>query len=414
MSKIQQPTIKLGIAQEQSAEKPADARWMAPWRANAASRADQTRLVAKSAVTETGHTLKPDGTFGCTDQGNCPKHGQLEELYSEVRAHTDKALEIARKRDPKSTDHDNKDDGRKWSTKLWQRYKAWQYQLGTGSVRDAVYGHIHLADCALVDIITESQLWGELPRIKSVVDGSLATDHESRIWLDQLFDDLRHQEKKARLSPANQEGSTGGTARELIGEQERFGILSALRTAYLQSAVNRNSLLSLQKMMRTISILLSIMLVTLAIIGVFWSNVIPLCTDPAGKGFCPVGTRPSGWDIFLVELIGVFAATLAGGLTLLGRHEPDIFQMRYSQLALKATAGGATALFGLVLLLPIVANTIPVSSSLAILAFAGILGYSEQAFTRMVDSRVDVLRRSVKPPSTSTPIELSQNRSSMD
>src|SRR4051794_20213728 len=83
-----------------------DMRWIAPWRANAAARADQTRLIAKSAMTEAGHTLESGGAFGCTNQGNCPKHGQLEELYGEVRAHTDRALDIARKREPEWTHTD--------------------------------------------------------------------------------------------------------------------------------------------------------------------------------------------------------------------------------------------------------------------------------------------------------------------
>lgn len=374
-----------------------DIRWKSPWRANAAARAEQTRLVAKSAVTESGHVINSDGGFSCTNQGNCPRHGQLEALYKEVRANTDKALALCGKQD---LDAPNS----------WRRFARWRCQLETGSISDAVYGYIHLADCALVGIINQDQLWGELPRIKSVVDGNLAADNESRKWLDRYFHELRYQHAIANGGcAAAQPAALGEIRREVIGERERAGILSALRTAYLQSAVNRNSLLTLQRMMRFTSFLLFGLLIALGLLGAFRPQAIPLCAQA-----CPTrpGTTPSGGDIFVVEFIGLLAAVLAGGATLMGRREPDVFRMRYSQLFLKAAAGGATAVLGLVLLCSITSNTITLNSQVSILAFAAVFGYAQQAFTRLIDNKVDVLRKSVLPPSTRTPLELAATQSS--
>jgi hypothetical protein len=379
------------------------------WRANLAARAHQTRLVAKSAVIETGHTIKPpDATLGCKNSKKCPNHERLQELYREVRAHTDNALALCEKQELESLDRKSSIP-RYQPINFWQYYWGWEHQAETGGNSDAVNGYIHLADCALVDNISQNRLWGELPRIKSVVDDNLAKGHESRIWFDQFFDDLKCQSKNACHCSTGQGNPTKETAHTGMADRERARVLSALRTAYLQSAVNRNSLQSLQKMMRTISFALFLLLSVLGSIGAIWPDAIRLCAQT-----CPTGTSPNRWDIFIVEFIGVFSATLAGGLILLSRREADIFRRQYSQILLKAAAGGATAVLGLVLLIPISTNTLTLNTPLKILGFAVAFGFSQEAFTRLVDSRVDGLRKSVTPPSTRTPLELSETRSSSE
>jgi hypothetical protein len=390
-----------------------DFRWKAPWRANAAARAEQTRLVANSAIRETGHVINSEGDFSCTNQGNCPRHGQIEALYKEVRANTNKALTLCGKQSLEARRQENTSKPARGDRLrgLWQRFRHWRYRLETGSISDAVYGYIHLADCALLDIINEDQLWGELPRIKSAVDDNLAADDESRKWLDSFFDELKYQDTKAkRLTGTTRPTTPREVQPEVIGERERAGILSALRTAYLQSAVNRNSLLSLQRMMRFTSLALFALLIALGVLGTLRPQAVPLCAQQA----CPTrpGTTPSGGDIFMVEFIGLLAAVLAGGATLMGRHELDIFRRRYAQLLLKAAAGGATAVLGLVLLISIAPNTITLRSQLSLLAFAAVFGYSQQAFTRLIDNKADDLRKTVLPPSTRAPLELSYSQSS--
>lgn len=106
----------------------------------------------------------------------------------------------------------------------------------------------------------------------------------------------------------------------------------------------------------------------------------------------------STWDIALVELLGVMAAALSAGIALRGfqrRRSPYDFPRLLALI--KLPTGALTAVLGLLL---IRAQFIPglsaLDSATQIVAWAVVLGYSQQIFTRLIDQRAQTVLNEVE------------------
>ena len=97
----------------------------------------------------------------------------------------------------------------------------------------------------------------------------------------------------------------------------------------------------------------------------------------------------SGWDIGLVELIGLVAATVAAAFAIRRiRGTSTPYSLPVSLAALKLATGALTAFLGLMLMRGgFVPGLSALDTSAQILAWAIIFGYSQQLFTRLVDQQ---------------------------
>jgi hypothetical protein len=193
----------------------------------------------------------------------------------------------------------------------------------------------------------------------------------------------------------------------------------------------------LRHVLLVVLLLVTLAALTFAVIGFTRPATFPLCFPTQDGAACPtsqttLGALPaegaqagtpappplsvvdrlarraaSGWDILLVELLGVMAASLAAATALHGfreRRSPYDFPLLLALI--KLPTGAVTAVLGLLL---IRAQFIPglsaLDSATQIVAWAVVLGYSQQILTRLIDQRAQTVLDSVDadPPARRSP-----------
>jgi hypothetical protein len=200
-------------------------------------------------------------------------------------------------------------------------------------------------------------------------------------------------------------------ARRPVGEEltdvERDSVLAALRGASTQQRRDIVALENLRAILLVPILLLTIAAAMLVAVGATDPALIPLCFSPQGQVVCPTNessvpgesfdparidatTREvaSPWDIALVELVGVVAAAVAAATALRGfpRSATAAYDFPMLLALLKLPTGALTAVLGLLLVrAQFVPGLSALDSSAQIIAWAVVLGYSQQVFTRLVD-----------------------------
>ncbi|CAG6393698.1 hypothetical protein NMG29_34670 [Streptomyces cocklensis] len=178
--------------------------------------------------------------------------------------------------------------------------------------------------------------------------------------------------------------------------------------------------------------------VAVAVLTAHWSNVVPLCFNPAKSVgmvqalpnpkspvvdytvVCPTGsdefprTRDlddnfaavASWgDYLVVEVVGLVAAGLAAAASLRNiRGTATPFRLPVALAMLKLPAGALTAVLGILLMRgAFVPGLSALDSSAQIIAWAVIFGYSQELFTKFVDRRGQMVLDAVRGP-TSPPL----------
>jgi hypothetical protein len=183
--------------------------------------------------------------------------------------------------------------------------------------------------------------------------------------------------------------------------------------------------------------LLSAAAIGIGLLGALEPSLVPLCFNPGQRVVCPTeqvavstgasGTQAteaplgqseaeiaadaeirrvaSGWDIPLIELVGLVAAALAAAVSLRsikGTSTP--YSLPVALAVLKLPTGALTALLGIILMTGgFVPGLSALDSPAQIVAWAVLFGYSQQVVTRLADSRAqsvleDVGREITEPP----------------
>lgn len=159
--------------------------------------------------------------------------------------------------------------------------------------------------------------------------------------------------------------------------------------------------------------MLFLLAVGAAFIGFVRPSLLPLCFQPGQQVVCPTSERdlseaeasnPAAvneavretagiWDASLVEFIGLLGATIAAAAALSrSRGTTDPYSLPVALALLKVSTGMLTAFLGILL---IRAQFIPgltaLDSSAQIVAWAIVLGYAQQLFTRAVDRQAQTV-----------------------
>ena len=141
---------------------------------------------------------------------------------------------------------------------------------------------------------------------------------------------------------------------------------------------------------------LALVAIALGVIGAVSPQSLPLCFDPGTAAMvCPTGAEqgPTGGDAPLVLAIGLTAGAFAAALSVRNiRGTSTPYGVPVAIAWLKLPAGALTALFGMLMLH---GAFIPGLSALdtqgQIIAYAVVLGYAQQLFTRLVDSQAQAV-----------------------
>jgi hypothetical protein len=248
-----------------------------------------------------------------------------------------------------------------------------------GTLVEAAYRNLHAARAQMVDLYDEAELFAEVP---SAVSRAQATMHreDPRCIARSDLEALPVPQRRARLRSLIEDGYEG--------VDQKHAQLRSFRNIVLMSALSMAALV----------------IVTVVVVALH-PTVMPLCFPHeiiTTKGTvehglnCPTRSRTtaaSGGDVLIVALLGLLGGALAASVSirnLKGTGTP--YDVPVALAMLKAPLGAFTAIVGLV---AIQGDFVPglsvLDSQEQILAYALILGFGQQVFTRLLDQKAQTL-----------------------
>jgi hypothetical protein len=220
----------------------------------------------------------------------------------------------------------------------------------------------------------------------------LAPDNFLRSELPVLVDDAKERlpDKDSRLVRLTKVAAAAADApNHEFTVQERAEIVSAVDAAKKALLRAQARLRSFRNVVLIATGMAALMAVAVALIGLFAPDTLPLCYTPDQGTVCPASGGPRPADSLLVEFAGVLGATISAVFALRKvRGSADPYSLAIAQALLKLPTGALTAFLGLLL---IKAGFVPglsaLDTSAQILAWAVVLGYSQELFTHWVDKQ---------------------------
>jgi hypothetical protein len=222
-------------------------------------------------------------------------------------------------------------------------------------------------------------------------------------------------------------------------------VVAAHRDALAEARRQVTRLRSFKNLLYGAAIVLAIGAAGLGAFGLLAPDKLPICFSPGVNIVCttsthaiPQGKLPTGtpapagqpanaapavvdeqmrkaagrWDILLVEIVGLLAAGVAGAASLRGiRGTSTPFSLPVAAAVLKLPTGALTAVLGILLMRgEFVPGLSALDSPGQIIAWAILLGYSQQLLTRFVDRHAQTVLDNIgqrdpaetRPPTTST------------
>ncbi|MEV8630784.1 hypothetical protein AB0395_03930 [Streptosporangium sp. NPDC051023] len=316
-------------------------RWPGTWRVYVATRSEEIRADAERALTmrETA--------------------GQLVSVGEGIGTHLARAESYARSRHGL----------RRWLT---------------GHALEGAWSNVNSATVMLYGVLPTAELCGRVTEVVAI----------GRAYLPG--DDPRLVQLQARLAAGD------------LGEHDRPLMQSVLRAAYTAQALETGRVRSFRNLLLGGVVTLTLIVLGVVVVGAIWPDAVPMCGNQAvvqtqglmPAQICPTGgLRPSHGDVPLVALIGILGAALSTAASLSTRSELSTrYSLAVAQNLLKAPAGVATAILGLLILNSgFVPGFSGLGSQPAILVWAMVFGYGQQIVTRFVDQRADNLLSAASP-----------------
>ncbi|MET9087671.1 hypothetical protein ABZX77_38305 [Streptomyces sp. NPDC004237] len=193
-------------------------------------------------------------------------------------------------------------------------------------------------------------------------------------------------------------------------------------TISLARRLKRRETLRVRSFVRIVSVVtvcLTVAAVGIAIAGFRWKHMVPLCFTPQMDDVyyivCPTRTQNAGptqpttedmaktaraADYLVVELVGVVSAAIASAAALRRIRGTALpYDVPVVLALLKLPTGAITAVLGLLLMRGgFVPGLSALDSTAQLIAWAVVFGYSQQLFTRSVDSQGQALLDAVRGP----------------
>lgn len=275
----------------------------------------------------------------------------------------------------------------KWWTRLRSSWGGSSIERSTTNL-DAVEAH-------LLRLAPADYVRGEMPSVAAYVCRYLKKDDPRRTRIEQLAQEAE--------------------ARELL-TAEREAVVAAYHAASSQRHRELMRLRSFRNVLVVASAVLLLVVIGLGVLGSLRPQAIPLCFEPETQDgvslVCPTGEERirrgddidekiadtvSGWDVWLVEIVGLIAAAVATAFALRGiRGTSTPYSLPVALAILKLPTGALTAVVGLVLMRGgFVPGLSALDSSAQILSWAAVFGCAQQLVTRFVDQQAHAVLEDV-------------------
>jgi hypothetical protein len=267
----------------------------------------------------------------------------------------------------------------------------WRFRRGARVER--VVSHLDAVDAEILRLAPDSHVYGQLPGVLADIRRQLPAT------------DARVQQIAALATPTDKP----------LDERDRDLIASTQRAASAEARRQVRRLSSFTRVLYATAAVLAVGMVIFAIVGFIGPRNLPVCFNPVDGVVCPtsmtdapkpVTDGESGqpkavtpdvdkamrkhagkWDIALIEGVGLLAAAVAAARSLSQiRGTSTPFYVPLALAVLKLPTGALTAILGLLLMRGgFVPGLGALDTPAQIIAWAILLGYSQQVFTQFVD-----------------------------
>jgi hypothetical protein len=199
----------------------------------------------------------------------------------------------------------------------------------------------------------------------------------------------------------------------VLDEGRRLQVIAAVQGSHQEAHREQTRVRSFRNVILGVTAVIAAVSFVVAIVGWQGPGVFPLCFLPEEDGMatvaCPLGDSPpfatppqdveltseliaqtvTRLDLAVVEFLGALGATIAAASSLRTiRASADPYSLGVALALLKLPTGAITAFLGLLLIRSgFVPGLTALDTSAQIIAWAIILGYSQQIFTRLVDQQ---------------------------
>ena len=294
-----------------------------------------------------------------------------------------------------------------------------------GTPLESARSHLDAAEADLLHLAPADYVVGQMPSIVNHVCRHLPPTDSRRHEVERIA-------KQVAAHDARDVGRRGGSddverdKRATIVNDERGAIVGAVRGASTAALREQTRLRSFRNVVRWATGGMLLVAVGLVVIGIVSPKTVPLCFAPESGDevtvVCPteqsgpipddpdrpgitatevdaeIGETVSEFDIAIVAVLGAAAAAVAAAATIRKlRGSSEAYDVPIALALLKLPTGAVTAVLGLVLMRGgFVPGLSALDTSAQILAWAGIFGYAQQLFTRLVDQQANTVLDSVR------------------
>lgn len=252
-----------------------------------------------------------------------------------------------------------------------ERARAWRSDVQaawSGADVERAWTSTHAAEVAIVRALPLDQLTTRLP--------SLAEDCAAVLPKDP---------RVAALRSFVGSGKVVDTAHQQLAAD-------TLQSAHATSDAQHIRVRSFRNILLGTTVFLAAFVVVLGVVGSLAPGAFPVCGATSTKdvtAICPTGaTRPSGGDVYLVELLGLLGAAISAATAirkLSGTSTP--YAVPLASLAIKLPIGALTALGGLILIRAGFGSSLTALDQAQVCAYALVFGAAQQLFMQFVDKQ---------------------------
>lgn len=301
-----------------------------------------------------------------------------------------------------------------------------------GSLLERAMSNLDAAEAQLLNFAPPDYLLGQMASLLRHVQCHLLAQDPRRLELERIAQQLSNVPSGTGSDAANGARISAAKSlaiRERIVRDHRGTIVTAVRGASSAALREQVRLRSFRNVLVVTTLVMTVLAITVAVVGFVDKTLIPLCFEPENGGtsvvVCPTAesdpfstdaTDPSqatdideviastarDRDLFVVEFVGLAAAAVAATVAIRNiRGTSERYGIPVALAVLKLPTGALTAFLGLLLMRGrFVPGLTALDTSAQILAWALVFGYAQQLFTRFVDRQGQVVLDSVRAAST--------------
>ena len=234
----------------------------------------------------------------------------------------------------------------------------------TGEQQERAWLELHEAEAEIPEFLSKDELYVHGEEVLKQAKAALSEKDPHVTQLSKLVTNADWTDPRAALA-----AETTHVTRAVYDKKDE---------SYAESCTFRNRLIRLTGIG-----LVGVMLLIVA------TALGPIDLNPAGRAGIP-GSWETPLLIALFGALGAFVSSITALSRMQGTRNP--FGLPYYQMLLKLTTGPLFAFFGIVMLQSgVISELNPAGTLLELLVWAAIFGSTQQAVTRLVDRRVNVL-----------------------